>query len=40
MKASKFSDADLPLSFHPAAIRASALFTPLGAGGAICDRRS
>jgi hypothetical protein len=33
----KFSDAhflaiDLPLNFHPAAIRASADFTPWGAG--------
>ena len=31
---------DLPLKFHPAAIRASAWFTPWGAGGATCDRRS
>ena len=31
---------DLPLNFHPAAIRASAGFTPWGAGGATCDRRS
>jgi orotidine-5'-phosphate decarboxylase len=31
---------DLPLKFHPAAIRASAGFTPWGAGGATCDRRS
>jgi hypothetical protein len=34
------ADYDLPLNFHPAAIRASAGFTPLGAGGATCDRRS
>ena len=32
--------ADLPLNFHPAAIRASAGFTPWGAGGATCDRLS
>jgi hypothetical protein len=31
---------DLPLFYHPAAIRASAGFTPCGAGGATCDRRS
>jgi hypothetical protein len=31
---------DLPLNFHPRAIRASAGFTPWGAGGATCDRRS
>ena len=31
---------DLPPNFHPAAIGASAGFTPLGAGGATCDRRS
>ena len=31
---------DLPLNFHPKAIRASAGFTPWGAGGATCDRRS
>jgi hypothetical protein len=31
---------DLPLNFHPAALRASAGFTPWGAGGATCDRRS
>ena len=31
---------DLPLNFHPAAIRASAGFKPWGAGGATCDRRS
>ena len=31
---------DLPRKFHPAAIRASADFTSLGAGGATCDRRS
>ena len=31
---------DLPLNFHPAAIRVSGGFTPLGAGGATCDRRS
>jgi hypothetical protein len=31
---------DLPLTFHPAAIRASAGFTPCGAGGATDDRRS
>ena len=31
---------DLPLSFHPAAIRVSAGSTPSGAGGATCDRRS
>ena len=29
---------DLPLNFHPAAIRASAGFTPSGAGGAMCGR--
>ncbi|MFZ0602596.1 MAG: hypothetical protein WAN05_14800, partial [Roseiarcus sp.] len=34
------SEGDLPLNFHPAAIRASAGFTPWGAGGATCDRRS
>ena len=33
-------NSDLPLNVHPAAIRASAGFTPLGAGGATCDRRS
>jgi hypothetical protein len=33
-------EADLPLNFHPAALRASAGFTPWGAGGATCDRRS
>jgi hypothetical protein len=32
--------ADLPLHFHPKAIRASASFKPWGAGGATCDRRS
>jgi hypothetical protein len=32
--------ADLPLNFHPAAIRASAGFTPWGADGATCDRLS
>jgi hypothetical protein len=31
---------DLPLNFHPAAIRVSADFTPSGAGRATCDRRS
>ena len=31
---------DLPLKFHPKAIRASADFTPWGAGGATWDRRS
>jgi type I restriction enzyme R subunit len=31
---------DLPLNFHPAALRASAIFTPSGAGGATCDWRS
>jgi hypothetical protein len=31
---------DLPLNFHPKAIRASAGFTRCGAGGATCDRRS
>ena len=31
---------DLPLNFHPKAIRASAGFKPWGAGGATCDRRS
>ena len=36
----RFSAIDLPLKFHPAAIRASADFTPWGAGGATCDRRS
>jgi hypothetical protein len=35
-----FSATDLPLKFHPAAIRASADFTSSGAGGATCDRRS
>jgi len=34
------ADDDLPLNFHPAPIRASAGFTPCGAGGATCDRRS
>jgi hypothetical protein len=33
-------DVDLPLNFHPVAIRAPALFMPWGAGGATCDRRS
>ena len=33
-------DTDLPLNFHPKAIRASAGFKPCGAGGATCDRRS
>jgi hypothetical protein len=36
----EWSKLDLPLNFHPAAIRASAGFTPCGAGGATCDRRS
>jgi hypothetical protein len=31
---------DLPPNFHPRAIRALAGFTPWGAGGATCDRRS
>jgi hypothetical protein len=31
---------DLPLNFHPAAIRVSAGSTPSSAGGATCDRRS
>jgi hypothetical protein len=31
---------DLQLNFHPAAIRASAGFTPWGADGATCDRLS
>jgi hypothetical protein len=31
---------DLPLNFHPKAIRASAGFRPCCAGGATCDRRS
>jgi hypothetical protein len=31
---------DLPLNFDPKAIRASAGFTPWGAGGATCDRGS
>jgi hypothetical protein len=31
---------DLPRNFHPKAIRALAGFTPWGAGGATCDRRS
>jgi hypothetical protein len=31
---------DLPLKFHPVAIRVSADFTPSGAGGATSDRRS
>ena len=31
---------DLPLNFHPAAIRVSADFTPSSAGGATGDRRS
>ena len=31
---------DLPLNIHPKAIRAWAGFTPWGAGGATCDRRS
>ena len=35
-----FKGFDLPPNFHPAAIRASAGFTPWGAGGATCDRRS
>jgi len=34
------ADLDLPLNFHPAAIRVSAGFMPSGAGGATCDRRS
>ena len=38
--AARSSDFDLPLNFHPTAIRASAGFTPWGAGGATCDRRS
>lgn len=29
---------DLPLNLHPAAVRASAGFTPSGAGGAMCGR--
>ena len=37
---SAFGAIDLPLNFHPAAIRVSADFTPSGAGGATCDRRS
>jgi hypothetical protein len=32
--------ADLPLNFHPAAIRVSGFCTPSGAGGATGDRRS
>ena len=31
---------DLPLNFHPAAVRAWAGFTPCGAGEASCERRS
>src|ERR1700730_5742050 len=31
---------DLPLNFHPAAIRVSAGVTRAGAGRATCDRRS
>ncbi|WP_156438654.1 transposase [Bradyrhizobium valentinum] len=31
---------DLPLNFHPAAIRVSVGFTPSGTGGATWDRRS
>jgi hypothetical protein len=36
----KAKEFDLPLNIHPAAIRASAGFTPWGACGATCDRRS
>ena len=35
-----FSPSDLPLNFHPVAIRVSADFTPSGVDGATCDRRS
>ncbi|WP_461344880.1 transposase [Bradyrhizobium sp. USDA 4451] len=31
---------DLPLNFHPAAVRVSVVCTPSGAGGATDDRRS
>src|SRR5713101_5056763 len=31
---------DLPLNFHPAAVRVSGFCTPSGAGGATDDRRS
>ena len=31
---------DLPLKFHPAAVRVSGFCTPSGAGGATGDRRS
>jgi hypothetical protein len=34
------AEIDLPLNFHPAAIRVSAGFTPSGAGRATGDRRS
>jgi hypothetical protein len=33
-------DCDLPLNFHPLAIRVSGFCTPSGAGGATGDRRS
>jgi hypothetical protein len=36
----QFMTDDLPLKFHPVAIRVSADVTPFGAGGATCDRRS
>jgi transposase-like protein len=38
--ATHWSSRDLPLNFHPLAIRVSAGFTPSGAGVATCDRRS
>lgn len=37
---SRRSANDLPLNFHPVAIRVSGFCTPIGAGGATGDRRS
>jgi hypothetical protein len=36
----KLIQPDLPLNFHPAAVRVSGFCTPCGAGGATGDRRS
>jgi hypothetical protein len=38
--AQQVAPSDLPLNFHPAAVRVSAFCTPSGAGGATDDRRS
>ncbi|WP_455406613.1 hypothetical protein, partial [Rhodopseudomonas parapalustris] len=36
----KQADLDLPLNFHPATVRVSAVFTPVGVCRATGDRRS